>query len=227
MKNIKQPSPYPYNLLEDIYGERYEAILDEDLKAGLDYAISTLTERQQAMLKEYYENEKTYDEIAKEVGITRERIRQVIVKALRMLRHPSRMHYIKYGYKIASGELSRQVEERYSEEIKRLEAVYSDKVSELRQKISELDDNSKRLEYKESVDFMRSLELPITDLDLSVRSYNCLVRAGIETLYELCNYTYNDLIAVRNLGRKSTEEVIAKMKEYGLKLKNHEESEVN
>jgi len=226
MKNTKQPSPYPYNLLDDIFGERYEKIIDDDIKAGLDYALGTLTERQQTVLKEYYENEKTLEEIGNEVGITRERIRQVTVKALRMLRHPSRKRYITHGYKIASGELSRQVEERYLEELKLLEAVYAEKVSELRQKISELDDNSKRLEYKESVDFMKSLELPITDLNLSVRSYNCLARAGIKTLYELCNYTYNDLIAVRNLGRKSTEEVIAKMKEYGLKLKNHGESGV-
>ena len=60
-------------------------------------------------------------------------------------------------------------------------------------------------------------------LELSVRSYNCLKRAGINTVEELCNKTSDDMMKVRNLGRKSLEEVLAKLKELGLQLQPTEE----
>ena len=62
------------------------------------------------------------------------------------------------------------------------------------------------------------LEMSIDELELSVRSYNCLKRAGINTVEELTNKTSEDMMKVRNLGRKSLEEVLAKLKELGLSL---------
>ena len=62
------------------------------------------------------------------------------------------------------------------------------------------------------------LEMNIDELELSVRSYNCLKRAGINTVEELCNRTSEDMMKVRNLGRKSLEEVLSKLKELGLQL---------
>ena len=62
------------------------------------------------------------------------------------------------------------------------------------------------------------LEMGIEELDLEVRSYNCLKRAGIDTVEELCNRTSEDMMKVRNLGRKSLEEVLSKLKELGLSL---------
>ena len=63
----------------------------------------------------------------------------------------------------------------------------------------------------------------VMELELSVRSYNCLKRAGINTVEELCNRTPEDMMKVRNLGRKSLEEVLAKLKELGLELNPSEE----
>ena len=68
------------------------------------------------------------------------------------------------------------------------------------------------------------LEMNIDELELSVRSYNCLKRAGINTVEELCNRTPEDMMKVRNLGRKSLEEVLAKLKELGLQLNPSEEN---
>ena len=68
------------------------------------------------------------------------------------------------------------------------------------------------------------LEMNIDELELSVRSYNCLKRAGINTVEELCNRTPEDMMKVRNLGRKSLEEVLAKLKELGLQLNPSEEA---
>ncbi len=67
------------------------------------------------------------------------------------------------------------------------------------------------------------LDMNIDELELSVRSYNCLKRAGINTVGELTNKTSEDMMKVRNLGRKSLEEVLAKLKELGLQLNVGEE----
>jgi len=67
------------------------------------------------------------------------------------------------------------------------------------------------------------LEMTIEELDLSVRSFNCLKRAGIDTVEDLTNRTEEDMIKVRNLGKKSLEEVIQKLHSLGLDLKKEEE----
>lgn len=69
----------------------------------------------------------------------------------------------------------------------------------------------------------RILEMNIDELELSVRSYNCLKRAGINTVQQLCAKTPDDMMKVRNLGRKSLEEVLAKLKELNLSLSTQEE----
>ena len=67
------------------------------------------------------------------------------------------------------------------------------------------------------------LEMTIEELDLSVRSFNCLKRAGIDTVEDLINRTEEDMIKVRNLGRKSLEEVIQKLHSLELDLKRSED----
>ena len=67
------------------------------------------------------------------------------------------------------------------------------------------------------------LDMNIEDMDLSVRSFNCLKRAGINTVEDLTKRTEDDMLKVRNLGRKSLDEVIAKLHSYGLDLKGIEE----
>ncbi len=67
------------------------------------------------------------------------------------------------------------------------------------------------------------LEMNIDELELSVRSYNCLKRAGINTVEELINRSQEDMMKVRNLGKKSLDEVLAKLKELGLELNPSDE----
>lgn len=67
------------------------------------------------------------------------------------------------------------------------------------------------------------LEMPIEEMDLSVRSYNCLKRANINTIEDLVKKSKNDMLKVRNLGLKSIEEVIAKLEEYNLSLRSEED----
>ena len=90
----------------------------------------------------------------------------------------------------------------------------------------DLSENAKTAEVmieKEDNAKEKVLEMNIDELELSVRSYNCLKRAGINTVEELTNRTPEDMMKVRNLGRKSLEEVLAKLKELGLQLNQGEE----
>jgi len=75
---------------------------------------------------------------------------------------------------------------------------------------------------KEDTSSDKSLDMPIEELDLSVRSYNCLKRAGINTVGELCAKTEEEMMKVRNLGRKSLEEVMEKLVGLGLSLRPEE-----
>ena len=90
----------------------------------------------------------------------------------------------------------------------------------------DLSENAKSAEVmveKEDDEKEKVLEMSIDELELSVRSYNCLKRANINTVEELTNKTPDDMMKVRNLGRKSLEEVLAKLKELGLELNSGEE----
>ena len=90
----------------------------------------------------------------------------------------------------------------------------------------DLSENAKTAEVmveKEDDEKEKVLEMSIDELELSVRSYNCLKRAGINTVEELINRTPEDMMKVRNLGRKSLEEVLAKLKELGLQLNPSED----
>ena len=89
-----------------------------------------------------------------------------------------------------------------------------------------LSENAQKAEIivaKEDEGKEKVLEMSIDELELSVRSYNCLKRAGINTVEELTNRTPDDMMKVRNLGRKSLEEVLAKLKELGLELNPSED----
>ena len=90
----------------------------------------------------------------------------------------------------------------------------------------DLSENTKSVDImveKEDDEKGKVLEMSIDELELSVRSYNCLKRAGINTVEELPNKTSDDMMKVRNLGRKSLDEVLAKLKELGLQLNASEE----
>ena len=90
----------------------------------------------------------------------------------------------------------------------------------------ELSDETKNAEImieREETIKEKVLEMTIEELDMSVRSFNCLKRAGIDTVEDLINKTEDDMIKVRNLGKKSLEEVIEKLHSLGLDLKREED----
>ena len=89
--------------------------------------------------------------------------------------------------------------------------------------LSETAKNTQIMIEKEENKKEKILEMPIEELELSVRSFNCLKRSGISTVGDLANKTETDMMKVKNLGKKSLEEVIAKLHELGLDLAKEEE----
>jgi len=90
----------------------------------------------------------------------------------------------------------------------------------------DLSDEAKKTEImkdREEVVKEKVLEMTIEELDMSVRAFNCLKRAGINTVEDLINRTEEDMIKVRNLGKKSLEEVIQKLQSLGFELKKEDE----
>lgn len=184
-----------------------------DVKVTMVKAIESLTPREQTTIKEYYQDKKTHEEIGKDLGITDGRVQQILMKALRKLRHPSRFAYIVYGdgyyvsKKVEGDEVRRHYQiKQAQEELERLEALIHIKRSIVNGTISEPTNTL--------------LDMDVAALDLSVRSYNCITRAGIHTVRELIGLTEPQLRSIRNLGRKSADEIIETLANRGFYLKD-------
>ncbi len=89
--------------------------------------------------------------------------------------------------------------------------------------LSDIAKNMSIMSQKEMSEKDKMLETPIEELEFSVRSYNCLKRAGIHTVADILSRTEHDMMKVRNLGKKSLDEVVAKVASLGLSFKKPEE----
>jgi hypothetical protein len=188
---------YPYNLAYDIFGsdDLFKNILPEYLKWVVSNDISA---RESVSVQMRYQELKSYDDISKEFGVTRERIRQILAKALRKMRNPAKM--------------SRYI------------AVRKCEFDCLQQKYISLQMYAKKLEDSLNLsggnilDLTAFLDTPIENLELSVRSYNCLTRhAKLETYSDLINYKLEDFLKIRNLGPRSFSEIMGKLSKLGFK----------
>lgn len=213
---------YPYNLIPVINGENDDSYLcinaDEDCETPISYYSpgiieevmnKVLSERENKVLQMRYQWGMTLEEAGKQCGVTRERIRQVEAKAIRKLKH----QYYKGTIRCVPESELREAQgeaDHYKEQAEYLQAEL-DKIRNITP------------EQREEADKKRSvMETSIDVLDLSVRSYNCCKRAGINTLGDLSMKTLNDMYHVRNLGRRSLQEIEKKMSEYGLRFKPEE-----
>ena len=189
---------YPYNLAVAVYGD--ESVVDKVNADALYRAVAELPERVQEVIACRYKAHMTLEETGKCFGVTRERIRQLEHKGLRLLRHP-RNKFICDVEKIIK---AKEEAEKERDRLK-LENI------ELRDRL--------KISPTEWIEKVIDPDIPIADMELSVRSYNCLARAGYEYVSDLENITMNDLKKVRNLGMKSLNEVIAKLRVYGIEVK--------
>lgn len=196
---------YPWNLAQAVIGDKEDAIYRVYVPALMD-AISDLTDREQKVLDLRFIHGLTYEQCGYRFDVTRERIRQIEAKALRKLRHPRfAKHYL-------LDTLNKAFE--IDAERARLERENNQLVARLNALGDKIAREKKTQERKVDID----------EMELSVRSYNCLKRAGIYYVSDLDGMTYEKLKKVRNLGRKSIIEVINKAAEYGIVIPLNEEN---
>jgi transcriptional regulator len=189
---------YPWNLACAVMGSK-EKVYSVYVPA-LEEAITHLTDREQMVLEMRFEHGMTYEQCGYRFGVTRERIRQIEAKALRKLRHPRfAKHYL-------LDTLNKAFE--IDAERARLERENNQLVARLNALGDKIAREKKTQERK----------VDIGEMELSVRSYNCLKRAGIYYVSDLEGMTYEKLKKVRNLGRKSILEVISKAADYGIMI---------
>ncbi len=202
---------YPYNLALKIIG--FESDESKELAQtlsinGIKTGLKTLTDREQLVLEYRYKDIQTLEQVGKLLGVTRERVRQIEAKALRKLRHPTRLTKMKaYTYEdmIRGNEERNELREQNKLLEKAIKLYAKEEITK-----DQLEEMAKKVDVN---------NVSIDELDLSVRSYNCLKRRGIDTLGELLEITYAELSQVRNLGAKSREEVMRKLQGLNLTLK--------
>lgn len=198
-------SPWPYNLMDDIFGEEWSEPLDDDQIAGIETAIGELTEREQDSVLSYYRDGLTLENIGKNKGVTRERERQIIKKAVRKLRAPNRKSLMMHG---VNGTEERSRITHYRHEMEKDAAALAEYEKQLTEKKAQLFDAHIKALVIPDV----SLQMPLYEMDLSTRSFHCLYRCGCRVMGDVLNVVKSGKIRdVRNLGRKGSEEILEKI----------------
>ena len=210
---FKSIRDWPLGLLDELYSMRPDEVPVEhpvDLEASILYAINTLSDRTRAMIVMRYRDKLSYAAIAKEYSVTQERVRQLIMKGMRQLRHPSRMIYIKLGVQGAMIQAKKEAAEKARDRAV-VEYLATLKLEEL-----EIDTAKGQKNI-----YMTRLD----DLCLSVRAYNCLRRCGNETVGDVMKMSADELRRVRNLGTRSYSDIIREFERIGVDCSKFKEDE--
>jgi RNA polymerase sigma factor (sigma-70 family) len=212
MKEIKDTQKvkgfdYPQDFIDVLFGNDKTVdiqYIEEHFDNIIGGLLETLTDREQIIMKQRLIDGYTFEAIGRQEGVSRERIRQIEARAIRKLKHPSRLKYLMYG-----------------SEVQLLQDDVNDLIKELKAKKLELLEQlaNPHLIKLDGTEITKNKK--IDDLDFSVRTYNCLKRAGINTIEDLLEKTEEDMMRVRNLGRKSLREVKDKLGEKGYMLRKY------
>ena len=192
------------NITDCVTVENTESPLWKVYLPELVHSLDELPDREKSILVMRFKNGMTLEQCGHKYNVTRDRIRQLQNRALRRLRHPSKWKSWCYDTMKTAYAYGDEASALRLENIRLRDAIKSDAPQPPQERrMPSLDD------------------IWIDDLELSVRSFNCLKRAGINRVSDLVGKTYEDMMKIRNLGRKSLEEICCKVKEYGV-LFEHE-----
>lgn len=208
---LYDPNVYPGNLLAELErnGNREPILcLPEDWELSLEYVFTVgLTEREAKIVKQRYQQGMTYESIGMAHGVTRERVRQIDAKALRKLRHPSRWRYIQYGITAVVESVHEVAFQEGYQKGYQFGCLQGYKTA-----VADVKANK--------VNYLEHGDLTLEDLELSVRSHNCMYRAGVKCAMDIIDMGYHKLIRVRNFGKKSYDEIIEKLEKLGYDVRN-------
>lgn len=204
-----------------------------DFDAAFDWAISSIPERERMVLIERFQNERTLDDIAESLGLTKQSIRQLEQKALRRLQYPKRTNAFMYGLEYAKTDTeTEELQRTLNKNTQLLTQAYT-KLSRLKKQnqaceavLDEYHDFTNQLQAKYP-DIMQNSnprnleEIQLDDVEMSTRAHNCLKWAGIKTMKDLERFkNEDDILYLRNVGQKTRNEILDIMSRYGIGVKN-------
>lgn len=212
MVNNKPDNNYPKNLIDDVinlfvakkFGVKETIEYPDDIDGSVEYAISMLEKRDKDILHMRYRDGMTYDEIGKIEDISRERVRQLINKALANIRKPPCIVYIIYGVK----EIEKRKAKRYLDEVKSLrETIHS-----VSNAVCKHATKPQFAEVMLETEFTKNPEIMDLDrLNLSIRTNQALKRANIITVYDIITTPPTEILSIKNLGLRAFLDVIRQM----------------
>ena len=203
---------YPWNVAYDALGEGTEVF--KVWIPGLLSAARYLSDRERNAIRLRYRSRLPLDAVGAELGVSRERARQIILKALRKLVARRYMFYGDGAWD--AGDLTGEIQSLKAENAalkKRLRMAMRALGVPAREQDDALD-----MALLETAEEPQGKDVGLDELGLSVRSYNCLKRAGYEKLSDFKDVSAEELSRARNLGRKSLEEVVHRLAEHGVKI---------
>lgn len=202
---------------------------------GLQKALEEIGKREKYVIESIYglkegKTPKTLENVGRELGITGGGVSHTKLKALRRLRYPDRDRKNKITLKLESDEYLTDKERQLIEKIKKNIQLQDGDLSENLGKLKEIQEKAstrKKNKKKEERTIIGEEEerLDVKDFEFSLRTYNCLKRAGINYLDDLANMTEEQVRGIRNLRKSSFEEIVAEMKEHGISFKTKEQLE--
>lgn len=208
---------WPENIINDLHLEYYSVNHAEGMIPGLTYCINNfLNDKEKFVIKEYYQKDRKYKDIAEDLGISKQTISLIRKNALRKLRfNRTRREIIVLGYDRA---------EKLRRDCYQAETEYVEKREEMLQRTRSIERIKDKLdeEEKETLEKIKDYHESIDSLELSTRPYNCLWRKGIRYINELLQLTPDDVMSIRNMGRRSYQEIVDKLLQRGLHL-NYED----
>ena len=228
-------SQYPQNIFRQIFGDPIDPETAEEItpllgdRGALEIGmvIANLSDREAEVLRLRYQKNKTYEELTEVFGVGRERIRQIEHKALRRMRKKTVMKLLRMGVSAWMDELIEESAERIAEERipKQVHQILTERLAWAEEKQNEKEAELLRMARDGEMEDPKVIlaeNITVEEMELSVRSDNCIKRAGMNTAADIIAKTYEEMSEVRNLGRKSLEEIILKLKELGFELKRSE-----
>lgn len=239
---------YPENLVAVVLGKESVTMVNDDIVRGLEYILSKITTRERYVLEYRYKEGYTLEEIGAKLEVSRERVRQIEMRAIRRLRHPNAVVYIKEGYSIASKEVLIALNEKYSAlEKERYQKLME--ITELVEKLTMRADVIRGLcgdKYAVIMGEIDQIKKELPDLSenetlqalydtkrMSARTFNGIIKflerehgrdkVNPETasLQDLVIYTEREVRHIRNLGEKSVNEILEILAEHNMKLADY------
>lgn len=209
---------FPYNLFSYITETRTDfsvpAEVTQDIMEGIYFAFLTLDRDSQVIMSLRFEMHQTLNEISHIFSVSSTQIENKIKNALTFLFQSKNIRFIEKG-------LHTYINEQIAD---RARILTDNAVTHAYQKGYESGYNdAKEGTPSSSTEKSDILCMPVEKLNLSIRSYNCIKRAGIDTVADVISRSEEEMISVRNLGRASLNEIIEKLSDLGLSLRSEKE----